>query len=277
MYTFDRFGAITLPLYNRTSVQSPAPAREAIVQTIAGAFDSDGSGRSMPKWPQTLSLRCIVAEDSKATQRTVLDALRAAVGLRGKLYRIADSDASSQRAPCRLVALEVERNQKDLTTQEVQLRFQQLGPWQGTVHSGPWTLDSGVLLDEGYALDVSSSVYTFSTPTTVWLSNGGNLPHSDVIMAVTATSGTLYALGITATGADMVWSGVLNAGHQLLVDFGAQAVTVDGNDAYAGLELTDNHTIEEWLLLNPGANSLYLNPVGGATVQVTFQYVDRWA
>ncbi len=278
MYRFDRFGAITLPLYNRQTNQAPAAARTAIVQTIAGAFDSDGAGRSPAKFPHNLMLRCVVAESTAAAQRIALDTLRQAVGLRGNLYRLADVDSSSQRALCRLVAMDLERNaSKDKATQEVVLRFSQQGPWLGTVHSGPWTLDSGVLLDEGYALDVSSSIYTFATPTTVWLTNDGNLPHSDVIMSVKATSGTLNALGITAAGVDMVWSGVLNAGHELVIDFGAQSVTVDGNDAYSGLELTNNHIIEEWLVLNPGANSLYLNPVGGATIRVVFQYVDRWA
>lgn len=277
-YTFERFGTITLPEYNREISAAPAAASLRIVATVAGAFDADGSGRSGQQFPHPLTLDAIVSEDDSGDQRTALDALRAAVGTRAYLYRRADDDAAVHRALCRLASMTQDRKYDQRRAyQPIRLQFQQLAGWQGQATS--WTLDDGELFDDGLDLD-SSDYYAAisSSPSSQAVTNGGNLPVSAVIITINAGSGTVTNPIITAPNMDLRWSGAIPAGQSLVIDAGALSVLLNGADAYGGLYFGGTHTIENWIELAAGASVVTLTVGGmltGASWSIDFR--EAWA
>jgi len=278
-YTFERFGAITLPTYNRESSIAPAAAAQRIVATTAGAFDADGSGRSAQQFPHSLTVEAIVSEDDAADQRDALDELRAAVGTRAYLYRRADNDSAVHRAPCRLASMTQDRSYEQRRAyQPVRLQFVQLGPWQGTATA--WTFDDGESFDDGLAFDASTFSYTFGTsPMTRTREPSGNLPVVDVLFTITAPGGaSLSNVVLTGGGMDLRWTGTIPAGQALTIDSGAAAVLLAGADAYDLFAIGDNHAIEGWCNLEPGDTSVTLQlsgTVSGAVWSVDFR--ERWA
>lgn len=278
-YYYDRFGALTLPEYNREASIAPAAAALRIVTTAAGAFDADGSGRSMQQFPHPLTLEAIVSEDATADQRTALDALRAAVGTRAYLYRVADDNDTIQRALCRLQSMTAERRYEQRAAyQPIRLIFQQLEPWRGEAY-GAWTLDSGELLDDGLLFNATAySVAISASPSSQAVTNGGNLPVADAVFTITAGSGNLTNPVLTGGGMDLRWTGTIDAGDSLVIDCGALSVQDDGVDAYGTFALGSGHTIEDWCYLAPGATTVSLAVSGtltGASWSVAFR--DRWA
>ena len=277
-YFYERFGEITLPIFNRDANLAPAAAKARIVSAAAGAFDADGSGRSAQQFPHSLSIDAFVSEDDAAAQRVLLDAVRAAVGTRAYLYRRADDDETVQRAHCRLVNLTIDRSYKQRRAyQPIRMEFQQLEAWAGTATS--WVLDDGEVLDDGLTVDASDySVSLTSVPALQTIEVGGNLPVTDAILTVTAGSAALSNPAFTATDVDLRWTGTIPIGQSLVIDCGAASVLLAGADAYSGLSLGAGHAIEEWLRLEPGSTPLTLNVSGtltGASWSVYFR--ERWA
>lgn len=278
-YFYERFGAITLPTFNREASLAPVAPDLRIVATAAGAFDGDGVGRAAQKFPHSLSLEAIVSEATTAAQRTALDALRAAVGTRAHLYRRADDDSTVQRALCRLASMTAQRSYEQRRAyQPITLQFAQIGPWLGTTYSGPWTLDSGIYFDDSYVLDAPSLGVTLgASGQYIGLPNGGNLPQSDVTITVAVASGAIRAVAFLGSDWHIGYSGPLTAGRILTIDAGAQRVVVNDDDAYADFDFGVGHVIEDWISLTPGNNGVTINYIGAAVATVQFQYADRWA
>lgn len=278
-YTYERFGAIALPTYNREASLAPVAARQRLVATVAGAFDGDGSGRSGQQFPHTLTLEAIVSEDTAAAQRSTLDAMRAAVGTRAYLYRRADDDSTVQRALCRLVGMTQDRAYEQRRAyQPFRLQFQQLGPWLGAIYSGPWTLDSGVYFDEGYVLDTASLAVTLTSGSqSISLSHNGDYPTSGVVATIVVQSGILTAISIYGAGWFLGYSGVLVTGQTMIIDAAAESITINGIAAYQNLSFGASHVIEQWMRLEPGENYVTVVTAGSANTTVQFEYTETWA
>lgn len=278
-YSFERFGVITLPEYNREMNMAPVAAVQRIVATAAGAFDADGSGRAGQQFPHPLTVEAIVFEEAAADLRVALDALRAAVGTRAWLLRRADDDDTIHRALCRLASMEVQRSYEQRRAyQPVTLQFLQLSAWQGGGGEA-WTLDDGEFFDDALWFDAAQYTWSIGTsPTTETISNNGNLPVTDAIFTITAGSSALSNPILTGGGMDLRYTGTIAAGEALAIDCGALSVLNDGANAYSTFALGANHTLETWCSLAPGDTDITLTVTGtttGATWNVSFR--DRWA
>lgn len=278
-YTFERFGTITLPIYNREINMAPVSASLRIVGTAAGAFDSDGTARSGQSFPHALTVEAVVSEDTTAEQRTAIDALRAAVGTRAYLYRVADSDAAVHRALCRLTAMTQDRHYEQRRAyQPIRLQFAQLTGWQGATH-GTWYFDEGEVFDDGLDFDTNDYLAALTaSPASQVVANGGNYPLTDVVFTVTAGAAALSNVVLYAAGMDLRWDGSIPAGQALVIDCGAASVQLAGIDAYSDFYIGPTHTIEDWFRLEPGNTTIGLSVIGtltGASWSVSFR--DRWA
>jgi hypothetical protein len=249
-YTYTTFGSITLPTYNRESDLSPVAAMTRFVQTANGAFDADGSGRSLRRYPHPLTIDAIVSESTAALQRTAIDALRVAVGTRATLTRKADSDAAEHTATCRLVGMTQMRSYGERGYQPVRLQFAQLTPWRAK----------------------TATTYTVAVPqaesTTVAqvVANAGSLPVTAVTMTISTAWGDLQTPRWTATGHDVKLDYLfeLAAPYAIVVNGGAmsaQFVPTSGtpDDLYSDLELGSGHTVDSWFRLEPGNTTITLS------------------
>lgn len=278
-YTLERFGAVTLPIYNPETDHSPLSARTAVVQTIAGAFDGWGDEDAPLELPTTRSYRSIVLDETAAAWRTALDALRAQVGKRARLYRRANDDDAVQWCIARLIQNPVQRVYQGGYIQEVELIFQLWTGWSGHDHT-TWTLDSGEILDGGLYLDDSGFVETMaSSPHTITVTNGGNRRVDNAIITITAGSSAITAVTIAKTGeTDIDWSGTVSSGNALVIDCGAYKVTNNAVNAFSGLTLGGDHAVAEWLRLDPGDNDIVVTFTGGSTNStVRVEFADGWA
>lgn len=278
-YTLERFGTVTLPIYNPESDHSPLHARTAVIQTIAGAFDGWGDEDAPLELPATRSYRCVVLEESYSAWRTALDELRALVGKRAKLYRRANDDDSIQWCTARLLQNPTQRRYGSGLAQEVELVFQLWSGWHGQDHKS-WKLDEGYFLDDGLYLDDGGFTETMaSSPHTITVTNGGNRRVDDAVITITAGSSSITAVTIAKTGeTDIDYGGIISSTKTLVIDCGAYTVKDDGVSDYANFSLASNHKIAEWLRLDPGDNDIIITFSGGSTNStVNVQFRDGWA
>lgn len=284
-YTLWKFGGIVLPTYNRTTKATPARPRTALVATASGVFDAWGSGRAQAKFPHSITLECTLAADDVATWRSSLDALRAAVGTRALLYRVADDDGAVHKCTARLSDMQYSQAGRLARHQQITLAFEQLDHWRGRVWAD-WTLDDGVSLDDGYYFDVGGiDLPVLSAFPTV----GGNLPAVDVRVTVTVGATAPDNLQIyTQSNPRCVVTidDALTPGDVYYIDSSARLATKNGADAYDVINLdepllggTEMHEANEWLVLQPGELGLNLaldSEIGGNATG-TLEFVEAWA
>lgn len=292
MYTIERFGNITLSPFNNDFTLSPVPARLALASTIGGVFDNDGDGRSKQAFPFPLSYDCVVTEDTYANNRTTLDALRAAVGLRAKLYRRAADDSDVHWCVARLAEMPYTWPYRQRGYFEIGLRFLQLTQWNGDDHAG-WRFDDGYDFDAALAFDTNDYSVLMTTAMSQVVTNGGTLPTTDVILTITtadfpltnivfSTSGiSTEFLGFLPTyipGSHIQWIGTIPAYSELQIDCGAMSVTLNGENAYNDFSLVSGHLGDDWMTFGPGDNTIILTAVGTLTGAMwTVNFKDAWA
>lgn len=285
MYRIERFGTITLPVFNNEYTLSPVPAQMSVVETTAGGYDNDGGGRNRQALPFAINYSGIISEDTDGLNRTRLDALRGAVGTRALLYRRAADNETVHTCTARLVSAPMTWPYTQRGWFEVDLNFMQLTPWRGAFHEPEWYLDTGVLLDDGHELDESVAVVWDTAVKQVATVNAGNLPVNDVTLTMTAGGTAITSILITVydgtTGeiyAQLQWLGTLAAGKSLVIDSGAFSILNDGVSNYGNLALTASHKVDHWLQVRPGTQGLALVRFGGnASSTFYLNYRDGWA
>jgi len=278
MYAIYRFRDITLSPFTNNFTLSPVPVKTGMTQTTAGVFDNDGHGRSRQIFPHPVSYSAVVAEDVYNNNRATLDALRAAVGTRGYLYRTARDDGAIQRCVARLIAMPHDWGYEQRGYFRISLDFQQVTPWLGSDHAA-WRLDDGSEFDDGLDLDSDDYSILFATSQTQTINNGGNLPVTDVILTVITDVNPLSNIAwYVPYTIDLAWIGTVTAHSTLIIDCGAQSVTLNGVNRYNNLSLGAAHILEDWFRLEPGDNTVQIAATGtktGARWSVNFK--DWWA
>lgn len=281
-YTLYQFGSTTLPTYNTDYDISALAAMLNLTQTASGAFDNDGADRNRQTFPQPLSYKAIVATGVLSTNRSTLDALRASVGTRNKLYRVADDNSDTQWCYARQVSMPQTRpygNRNHL--HEITINFQQLSPWCGGLHGVGWTLDSGVVLDDARTLDETPPTALTTGVTLITINNAGNLPSYDALIQVVAASSSISSLTIwnLTTECRLYYAGTLVAGQTLQIDTGACSVLNNGANDYTHLTVDyPVHKNERWMEFAPGDNQLAIVRFGGGSSStISFVFYDIWA
>jgi hypothetical protein len=282
-YVLERFGDITLPVYNRLESIDPIAPRTAVVATAAGSYDIWGSDRAAQKFPHRLQLTCVAAAASIAALRTELDALRAAQGTRDYLYRRADDDGTVHRCQARLVDVAYSRKPGQLVYMEIKLTWDQLDQWEGRRYEGPWRLDDGHRLDDGLFLD---AVELTAAPA-VSITNAGNLPARNVVLTITVSGADVTYIGFTIPLSGVAWSidDTPADGDVYVMDAAARSLTKNGADAYALLELEESisglvHTAREWIVIEPGVPDtaqLVVVSTGASSVTGLLTFAEAWA
>lgn len=276
-YKLESFGAVLLPEFNTRYALDTVPAKNTIVRTVAGGYDSRGSEQADMDLPLAIRYKGVIVEDTLADWRTAVDALRAVSRKRALLRRRAWDDDEEQFCHARFMSAQVERGYQDSRLYETTLQFLQLTPWVGHDYT-VWELDAGYFLDAGLYLDEEGLIYTLdSSPYTATITNGGNRSTNNIRLTLTAGSVAITEVTFTCGDAEFTFGGTIAIGDDLVIDTGAQSVLNDGTAAFADFELTSNHTIEDWLVFAPGDNDLVITLTGGSTdSELVVEFQDGW-
>jgi hypothetical protein len=156
--------------------------------------------------------------------------------------------------------------------------FAILTQWYGAHHGAGWDWgDVGIAWGDGHAFDESDFYVLNSTPKAVIVTNGGNALATRVILSITAGSAPITALAIASGLHSVTYTGTIAAGKTLVLDCGAWSILNDGVDAYALFARSSAHASPYWFALTPGANTVTVARVGGATDStLTLDFSDAW-
>lgn len=277
----DRFGDYIFPVFN-IGDSVGAQSRADIYPTPGGGFDPNKSDDAADR-SGTITRRCeIIHQISSTEYQALLDAARAQRGKRRKLFaRTASDDPEDAEVRwlwARCASVGVERGMRNLRHQAIVLTFAVANyHWNGRGYAD-WTFDDGHYFDDGMYFDVSNWEGNLtSSPAPFAVINGGNKTVTNAILQVTAGSAAITALTIRIGASELVWTGTLAAGQQLLIDAGSYRVTNNGVDAYAGLSFGANHTVDDWIRLEPGATTITFTWSGGGSGSVwSMNFWDGW-
>lgn len=263
-YVIAKFGAayatgVALPTYDGSWPQGAGSVGSPLVQVPGGAYDPQGTER-LPWGAVSLDLSGYLYGTSASDLQTKLDALRALLGTRSKLWATPDGGTTTRWRVARCLEMTSPRAPRQGFTAQVRMVFECLpGPWSGTARS------------VAAALDVS--------PKTVTVANSGNARVDNAVITITAAGSAITVVTVGVAGvSEIQWAGTLAVGDSLVIDCGARSVKNDGVAAYSGLTLTANHLVSEWLRLSPGNNSVVITRTGGdETSAATIAFADGWA
>ncbi len=277
MYTLEKFGSLTLPTARPATTIGAPPVQSAITAVAAGGgYDGLGSAQSRAK-PFTVTHNCALYSASSQTAiQTQLDALKALVGTRGRLYRRLPS-GTLQWITARLVSLDATRTIDNDHYLDISLTFQAAEyPWRGNHHGDGWVLDAGEYFDTGLVFDETGLTVPMPASGSVPVTNGGNATVRNAVITITAAGSSITQLTLTKSGeTDLKYVGTIAAGQSLVIDCGAYTVKNNGVDDYANFSRETNHVIAEWLALSAGANTIGTTRTGGnASSSITFTFDD---
>jgi len=263
--TIQRFGdtwagATVLSNYEASHPIGTDRAASPLVRVPGGArYDAMGTDRA-PGEPGNLELRGRLISTSVAQLQIDLDAIKALLGKRSKLW---SSDGGTQRWRwARLLEVVGEIRPGIMTWHELRLVFDCLEVgWYGQPAIVPETLDT--------------------SPKTVVCANGGNRGITNPVITVSVPGGGTAITSITiaiAAASEFTYTGTIAAGTSLVIDCGARSVKNNGVSDYAHFALhATNHVINPWLQFNPGNNSVIVTIVGGGVNStISFAYDDGW-
>jgi hypothetical protein len=293
MYRLIKFGSTSLEHYNQVETVGSGQLEGGYVRLAGGgAFDLYGTGRVLPGTTEIVKTLRIQAA-SAADLETKFFGLMALKGKRDRLWR-RTVQGHYHWITARLVEIAALRSYQITPfkrIQDVELRFVAQDPCWSGLHHGGWTLDSGVLLDNAYALD-STAVATLNSETTyVSLFNNGNYPVSDIGIIIEPGSANITALTIYTDGVapnedpdtTHLVMDTLPANSTISIDCGSYEVTgVSGmlplEGLYDQLQLGNLHNRATWLTLYPGETRVSIQRTGGgADSKISFFYSDGWA
>lgn len=259
-YALTEFDGLTLPAYkeaNQSDNLGTGVALTSYAQTPGGQFyDNYGSGVA-PLGQDPIVKESRLIESSTANLRIALDALRAKKGKRG-ILKATFHDTTVRWLYARMVDIHHPALRGNLRTADVQMIFM---PEGGVWYHATQTTASGVLTATGGGTQ------------DVVVSNAGNVNVVDLVVTVTAGATTITALTIANTTASYTtsFSGTIATTKALAVDVGAMSVLNDGANAYSSFTPTTNKA--QWLILQPGNNTIRFTVTGNATTNATYSIV----
>lgn len=277
-YELYQFGSLVLPEYDGDDDVSTGQVAPVFLDLPGGGvFDVLGTAAAKRR-ATPLNKLCTLLADDSAGLRTAYNLLRAKIGQRDRLWRRWDAGFYDW-CWARLTNIAARRPTGQPLEQDVDLQFVMISPhWYGGYHGGEWTLDSGILFDTGYPLDTDEWRPLTAGANSLTITNNGNRTITNAVITIAAGSADITAAKIAVPlVSELQYVGTISAGNGLSIDCGAMSVINNGNEAYVYFGLTTNHHIDDWLRLEPGANTVVVTITGGGTGSAALlEYFDGW-
>lgn len=269
MYTIVAFGNTPIPQAYATITVATGTASNftTIPQAGGGVYDSLGTDQARTQGMIIQATARITAVPTQAALETQERLLRTMLGTIGQLWRKWDDSGLLEWCWARCTSVGNQRAPGNLNYMDLPMSWQ--------MESMAWydTTDGGFIdkypLDECFLLrGVEDELLSYPVYYNV---TNGSTPQPDITFSITAVAGAVTAVTITniTTGHVLTWAGTLAAGKVLVIDCGNDSVLNNGVDDYASLTPPTNK--DEWMLLNPGLNSISVS-ITEAGTQSTIQF-----
>lgn len=256
-YALTEFDGLTLPAYKESSQTDDLGTGQALTSYArmpgGGWYDNYGSGVA-PLGLDPIVKESRLIETSTGNLRTALDNLRAKKGKRGVL-KATFHDGTIRWLYARLVDVDHPALRGHLQSADVRLEF---------------VPEGGVWFANSQASYTGTLTATGGGNQDVVVANAGNVNVTDLVVQVTAGTSTITALTIANTTASYTvsFSGTIATTKALAVDVGALSVLNDGANAYSNF--TPSTSKAQWLLLQPGNNTIRFTVTGNATANASY-------
>lgn len=281
-YELYQFGSLVLPEYNGDEDVSTGQVAPVFLDLPGGGvFDVLGTDPAKRRTTPLNKVCTLLATDSAAL-RTAYNLLRAKIGRRDRLWRRWDA---GQYDWCwaRLVNIAARHPHGNCLQQDVDLQFVMISPhWYGQHHGGTWVFDAGVLFDTGYELNANETVQFLGDGAdhSFVITNDGNRTVTNAVITVTGGGDALYDLSdltIKIAGICELTYDLVPYDGTLTIDCGALAVLIGTAGLYDGFALGTTHACDDWLRLEPGANTIVVSGTSESQIHdLLIQFFDGW-
>jgi hypothetical protein len=282
-YILTEFDNVPLPVAMPEDDLSTGMVESSLLDSIGGVYNYFGPAQRLPrrhqfahrgKYEGDVTYRIIDTNFFRVTSDGLVrvtasmaladlhgktNDLKAKIGVWGQLWRKRLADDEMTWKWCRLLKVNhVEVIENANMVSEVESIYE-------TADVG-WRSEDPVVTSESASDGVGASLN---------VSNSGTIQVRDAILRVERTSGTITQVTITGIGIDITWTGSIGSGETLVIDDGAQTVQIGSNDEYDGFVLGAGHTVDGWLPLDIGVNTLTVTVTGG-NADVSVEHYNQW-
>lgn len=225
------FDGLSLPAYEIADdipLALSAPAEK--IPGMAGAFEPWGDDQVRD--PLVITRQFELVGSTYADVDTQLDAIRAKTNKRGWL-EIEMRDGTKRGTWARLTRVSAPYQPEFYGYLPVDLTFVANWPWLQLVTDG-WFLDTGYTLDSGLLLDGNYTTQAGSGTFSINNTGGGPITRGIIEIRGSAANPTITN---STNGWSIAYAGTVASGSRLVIDMGAQAVTLNGADAWSAVTL----------------------------------------
>lgn len=296
LITYERFGALPLPIYDPSEPIGAFGARGSFLDLPEGGASRGAGAGSAAASPREITRVGTLLGASLDEVDTAFADLVAACRTQERLYarrpdgRVVWTMAELARVDALREPRRLFRGCPDVAL-DVEMAFVLLSPpWSGSRHGRGWALDSGEAFDIGLVFDEQlGDIFplTAGLATSCALNNAGNATARDVLLIIQAGASPISQVVLTSTSAtgvkqaDLEYNGVIASNASVVIDAGAQSLTntsggtVTGD--YANLSLRPGHALAGWLVLDPGITDVQITVVSLQAATLYAFYSDAWA
>ncbi len=279
-YRLMKFAGVDLPagdMQSDTSGEVYAP----VLSVVGGELDVYGTGY---RGTQPRLRGSIVSHTATVTSpvETTVKGLKAMLGTRGLLTR-EWLTGGTQQIEARLLA-DPGMATPQRAWHRKTWRFQLLGDvWLGQTvgvmlddPDNAWTLDSGVMLDDG------TEALSGSNDITLNVANGGNAPFGHGSLTVKAVGADITRVHVWQDRdgvriVDWEYTNTITPPNELVVQFKLKTVKVSGTNYYRYFNLLPAHKIRDWINIPPGGGEVRVVITSTGTMHETYFGSYRYA
>lgn len=227
-----------------------------IIQLPAEAGGFDVFGDTATRQAMTLTHSGLVY-GTAAVIDAAIDALRGKTGKRGWL-RVQTRAGVYRGTWAKLVGINFNDEVEAVNHLPVELTFQVAWPWL-EAETDVTYFDAGKTFDSGWLLDGNYSTRTGAGSLTINNTGGDVIARGTIEIAGASTNPTISN---AANGWSLAYAGMVASGSRLVIDMGAQTVTLNGADAWSAVILGTYNT--GLMRLEKGSNVITFS--GGGTL-----------
>ena len=275
MSNFDlqyfQFGTLVFDLYNKRVTNRANVVRSQMVQLADGLlFDGYLTEQAGRELPASIRIQGAVMKDTPAELQAEIDGIKSWLGKREKLYR-RRADGTEQWVYARLMSVPESSEGGQLSHREIELEFAQLSPvWNGADRSATTYLDAG--------------------GNSIIITNNGNAPVKNLVLKIDNFSSGKDITSVMvvklrddfSVEAGFTITLTIDYPHHLKIDCGTKMLTTTASgaptDLYNTMVFNTDHSLEEWLVLDPGPNNFFILCTGdsGFVGSAVFTFKDGW-